>query len=51
MVTQTGEETLEFGLRNAEDLVQDVAIDRPLYDSGCDVFQFTMPQARKKPKS
>lgn len=50
-VTQRGEEILEWGLRNAEDLVRDVAIERSLYDSGCHAFQSTMPQAIKKPKS
>lgn len=50
-VTQRGEETLELGLRNVEDLVQDMAIERSLHNSGCDAFQFTVPQAIKKPKS
>lgn len=50
-VTQRGEEILEWCLRNVEDLVRDVAIERSLYDSGCHAFQFTMPQAIKKPKS
>lgn len=50
-MTQRGEETSEMGLRNLEDLAQDVAIDRTLYGNDHDVLHFNMPQRIRRPKS
>lgn len=50
-MTQRGEETSEMGLRNLEDLAQDVAVDRTLYGNDHDVLHFNMPQRIRRPKS
>lgn len=50
-MTQRGEETSEMGLRNPEDLAQDVAVDRTLYGNDHDVLHFNVPQRIRRPKS